>query len=430
MLPPFHSDAPRTCGPCSLVLVLLGSNNCLARRPPCGLVDLVDPRRVAQIVHRCRRDCGSLLSWRWQSLTRRELRAPRPTSTAAPSPSVSPRWPLGRPVAPLEVVPLHRRSPSGGRAVACCPARACGRARAAGRAGPQAVMEAAAMRRPGWAWPPSCGGAACAYRGRQPLGLTNRCWLRSPGGCALPSPLPGEEGPRYRSPGGRCRPGDGPRRPRGRASASAQRNVCVGVRRVPRRAVDQPGRARGVRGCPLSCAARGRRARSARSLPARRRTMTCGGTSPTSARPCCARPRHRAGRRFDLRDRRPRAAGGPDPLPVRDRRPPDGQGRYMERAGPRSSIPDSELTAARWARRSGTCSPTAVAWPRWPGPQPRRPLAQRSQAARWTSRGEVAAAARRRGEPTVASAARPTASRSRAVRDGLGHRSRAGRPAP
>ena len=139
-----------------------------------------------------------------------------------------------------------------------------------------------------------------------------------------------------------------PSRPRSSDRAAARAafgippdgDLRADLRRLARRALDQPRRGRGVRGRALPRPPRARRARLRRADARPARTTTCASTStPFGQRARRRRPRRRPRRRLGVRARPVRPAGDPDPVSARLRRPPDRQraldGRGRRRHDPR-----------------------------------------------------------------------------------------------
>ena len=244
------------------------------------------------------------------------------------------------------------------------------------------------------------------------LGLTNRL-LAPRAAPRLPRvPDRGARGralPRHRPPGA----ADGratARRARAAFGIPPDADLRARVRRLARRALDQPRRGRGVRRRALPRPPRPRRPRLRRAPRSRASTTTCASTSTRSASALAAADlavARAGGSRVRARPVRP--AGDPDPVSARLRRPPDRQraldGRRRRRHDPARRRADARSGCAR---RSTSCSPTPSGSPRWPPPRARLAPA-RAHGAR---------------EVLVAARSRCTAARSRSQR---GATARAGR---
>ena len=257
-------------------------------------------------------------------------------------------------------MPLHRAAPGRGR-----PGGAVDAARAAARRGGSCASSGPTpCSAPAATWPARSGWPRSRRRiplvlteADSHLGLTNRMLAPFARRVCLAFPIDGPRRaalPRHRPAGAATgdRPRRGPRAVRDRARG----DVRARVRRLARRALDQPRRDRGVRRAPASTSC----------------TPPASATCPTSQSPGPAlrparlhrrlrrgaareRPRRRPRRRLGVRDRRPRPPGRADPLSRT--RPPTTRPRtprYMERAGAAVVIPDAELTAARLGAEVGS----------------------------------------------------------------------------
>ena len=311
-----------------------------------------------------------------------ELRA-RGAESSGPARASAPR---------RELVPRRRlrdRVPRGARHRPPQPAARAGRGRARGRgrrrgARPAARASGADAVLGGGGYVAGPVGLAAVAR-RTPLvlteadshlGLANRCSRRSRAGCASRSRsraarasatlVTGRPVPRAVARGR-------PRRPRASGSACRPDATCVlvfggslGARSLNLAAVEalaRLGRARAAHHRPPRLR-RGARARSASARPGYR-----GARVPRHARRPARgrRPRGRARRRLDLRDRGGGPARDPRPLPARDRRPPDRRTRAGWRTpARRSCCADAELTRRAPARGGrGAARRPASGWSGW-----------------------------------------------------------------
>ena len=182
---------------------------------------------------------------------------------------------------------------------------------------------------------------------------------------ASPSRSRAATAPRYRVTG-RAGPAapitDRAARPRAASASAPDETLRARLRRLARRALDQPGRARGVRG---------------RAVP-RRCTSPARATSRPAARPGphyvlrdyldavrrCAgrgRPRRRPRRRLGLRARPVRPPGGADPVPARAADHQTANARWMAERRGGGRPPRRRADAGAPARdRRRRCSTTAT----------------------------------------------------------------------
>ena len=111
------------------------------------------------------------------------------------------------------------------------------------------------------------------------LGISNRALARRARRVCLAFPLEGRTGDRYRVTGRPVPPTITDRAPRARAAGHRRgRDLRARLRRLARRALDQPGRDRGVQGRALSRRPRRRHARLPRPDEPRARTTCCSTT--------------------------------------------------------------------------------------------------------------------------------------------------------